>query len=306
MSNVRISNGSPTLERMEARQSEYPKPSACRNLFGPVNHEELNRDLKKHRQEMEEACQRKWNFDFQNHKPLEGRYEWQAVEKGSSPDFYFRPPRLLKAVCKTSGRQSLDVNGNCQTVVFVGSQGISEDTHCVDQKTDVSENQTDFAEQCTGQRKRPATDGNVPSRKPQRFFLRLPCRCQHRGSRPLRPCHAWPGRGGLCPAGHRLGVFPLLLSPKKNKKKKAQVLLAVPGGGGGVPSLSGSRSMICKEKPVDADHPLCGDPASCPGGRRFVTLRRSQRGTGILAENGKTWISYLENCPSPLPLLAFT
>uniref|UniRef100_A0A8C8B6L2 Cyclin-dependent kinase inhibitor 1B n=1 Tax=Otus sunia TaxID=257818 RepID=A0A8C8B6L2_9STRI len=166
MSNVRISNGSPTLERMEARQSEYPKPSACRNLFGPVNHEELNRDLKKHRQEMEEACQRKWNFDFQNHKPLEGRYEWQAVEKGSSPDFYFRPPRLLKAVCKSAGRQSLDVNGNCQTVVFVGSQGISEDTHCVEQKTDVSENQTDFAEQCTGQRKRPATDGNVPSRNP--------------------------------------------------------------------------------------------------------------------------------------------
>ncbi|NWW42799.1 CDN1B inhibitor, partial [Pedionomus torquatus] len=113
MSNVRISNGSPTLERMEARQSEYPKPSACRNLFGPVNHEELNREL-------------------------------------------------LKAVCKSAGRQSLDVNGNCQTVVFVGSQGISEDTHCVGQKTDVSENQTDFAEQCTGQRKRPATDGNVP------------------------------------------------------------------------------------------------------------------------------------------------
>ncbi|GAB0177313.1 cyclin-dependent kinase inhibitor 1B [Grus japonensis] len=109
MSNVRISNGSPTLERMEARQSEYPKPSACRNLFGPVNNEELNRDLKKHFQEMEEAYQRKWNFDFQNHKPLEGRYEWQAVEKGSSPEFYFRPPRLLKAVCKSSGRQSLDI-----------------------------------------------------------------------------------------------------------------------------------------------------------------------------------------------------
>ncbi|OWK62466.1 Cyclin-dependent kinase inhibitor 1B [Lonchura striata] len=162
MSNVRISNGSPTLERMEARQSEYPKPSACRNLFGPVNHEELNREFKKHLQEMEEMYQRKWNFDFQNHRPLEGRYEWQAVEKGSSPDFYFRPPRLRKAVCKSAGRQSLDVNGNCQTVVFVGSQGISEDTHCVAQKTDVSENQTDLAEQCTAQRKRPAADGVKP------------------------------------------------------------------------------------------------------------------------------------------------
>ncbi|NXX15042.1 CDN1B inhibitor, partial [Podargus strigoides] len=52
-------------------------PSACRNLFGPVNHEELNRDLVQHRRELEAACQRRWNFDFQNHKPLEGRYEWQ-------------------------------------------------------------------------------------------------------------------------------------------------------------------------------------------------------------------------------------
>uniref|UniRef100_A0A669QIF8 Cyclin-dependent kinase inhibitor 1B n=1 Tax=Phasianus colchicus TaxID=9054 RepID=A0A669QIF8_PHACC len=138
MSNVRISNGSPTLERMEARQSEYPKPSACRNLFGPVNHEELNRDLKKHRKEMEEACQRKWNFDFQNHKPLEGR---------------------------SAGRQSLDVNGNCQTAICAASQGISEDTHCVGRKTDVAGSQTDFAEQCAGQRKRPAADDSSPQNK---------------------------------------------------------------------------------------------------------------------------------------------
>uniref|UniRef100_A0A8C3L6C1 Cyclin-dependent kinase inhibitor 1B n=1 Tax=Chrysolophus pictus TaxID=9089 RepID=A0A8C3L6C1_CHRPC len=149
MSNVRISNGSPTLERMEARQSEYPKPSACRNLFGPVNHEELNRDLKKHRKEMEEACQRKWNFDFQNHKPLEGR---------------------------SAGRQSLDVNGNCQTAICAASQGISEDTHCVGRKTDVAGSQTDFAEQCHGQRKRPAADGNVTPRAATRAAPGPPAR----------------------------------------------------------------------------------------------------------------------------------
>nr|XP_033723210.1 cyclin-dependent kinase inhibitor 1B [Tursiops truncatus] len=96
MSNVRVSNGSPSLERMDARQAEYPKPSACRNLFGPVNHEELTRDLEKHCRDMEEASQRKWNFDFQNHKPLEGNYEWQEVEKGNLPEFYYRPPRPPK------------------------------------------------------------------------------------------------------------------------------------------------------------------------------------------------------------------
>ncbi|KYO44751.1 cyclin-dependent kinase inhibitor 1B [Alligator mississippiensis] len=60
---------------MEGRQAEHPKPSACRSLFGPVDHEELSRDLQKHRQELEEACQRKWNFDFQLHRPLRGRFE---------------------------------------------------------------------------------------------------------------------------------------------------------------------------------------------------------------------------------------
>ncbi|XP_009703469.1 PREDICTED: LOW QUALITY PROTEIN: cyclin-dependent kinase inhibitor 1B, partial [Cariama cristata] len=164
MSNVHISNGSPSLERMEARQSEYLKPSACRNIFRLVDHAELNRDLKKHCQEMEEACQRKWIFDFQNHKLLEG------MEKESSPNFYFRPSRLLKAVCKSTGHQSLDVKGNCQTMVFVGSQGISEETHCVDQKTDDVRKQTlqlamDFAGQCTGQRKRPATNDSSPQIK---------------------------------------------------------------------------------------------------------------------------------------------
>ncbi|XP_006115553.1 cyclin-dependent kinase inhibitor 1B [Pelodiscus sinensis] len=165
MSNVRISNGSPTLERMEARQSEYPKPSACRNLFGPVHREELSRDLMKHRQDMEEACQRKWNFDFTNHMPLAGRFEWQAVEKGSSPEFYFRPPRPPKVACRSAPHESLDVNGNCPTVIVVGFQGNSEDAHFVDQKTDVSENHTDLAEQCTGQRKRPATDDSSPQPK---------------------------------------------------------------------------------------------------------------------------------------------
>ncbi|KAI5945598.1 Cyclin-dependent kinase inhibitor 1B [Manis javanica] len=89
---------------MDARQAEYPKPSACRNLFGPVNHEELTRDLEKHCRDMEEASQRKWNFDFQNHKPLEGKYEWQEVEKGSLPEFYYRPPRPPKGACKEETR----------------------------------------------------------------------------------------------------------------------------------------------------------------------------------------------------------
>lgn len=140
MSDVRISNGSPTLERMEGRQAEHPKPSACRSLFGPVDHEELSRDLQKHRQELEEACQRKWNFDFQLHRPLRGRFEWRALEPGASPDFYSRPTRLPKG--KGAG-----------------------DTRCAPRAA--------CADPAAGQRKRPAPDGNV---QPPLLALRT-CPC---------------------------------------------------------------------------------------------------------------------------------
>ncbi|XP_048371925.1 cyclin-dependent kinase inhibitor 1B [Sphaerodactylus townsendi] len=97
MSRVRLSNGSPTLERMEARRADSPKPSACRSLFGPVDRDELARELQRHRLELAEAGRRTWNFDFQRHRPLDGRYEWQAVAPDALPDFYTRPPRLRAA-----------------------------------------------------------------------------------------------------------------------------------------------------------------------------------------------------------------
>ncbi|XP_028815066.1 cyclin dependent kinase inhibitor 1Bb [Denticeps clupeoides] len=93
MSNVRLSNGSPTLERMDARLSEHPKPSACRNLFGPVDHEELKRELKGHLREMEDASLARWNFDFKSHTPLPGgRYEWEAVDRSRVPPLYRAAP----------------------------------------------------------------------------------------------------------------------------------------------------------------------------------------------------------------------
>ncbi|XP_060110281.1 cyclin-dependent kinase inhibitor 1B [Heteronotia binoei] len=94
MSHVRLSSGSPTLERMEGRQADYPKPSACRSLFGPVDHEQLARELRRHSRHLADASRAKWNFDFQRHRPLDGRYEWRALAPDALPDFYSRPPRL--------------------------------------------------------------------------------------------------------------------------------------------------------------------------------------------------------------------
>lgn len=102
MSDVRLSSGSPTLERVDARLSEQPKPSACRNLFGPVDHEELKKELKGHLRAIDEASTETYNFDFSTYTPLpHGRFIWTAVESTDLPSFY-----------SSTGTRSLDLNGN--------------------------------------------------------------------------------------------------------------------------------------------------------------------------------------------------
>lgn len=56
-----------------------PSRNVCRNLFGPVDHEELRKDIEKHKREHAEAEKREYNFDFENEKPLEGRYLWEKL-----------------------------------------------------------------------------------------------------------------------------------------------------------------------------------------------------------------------------------
>lgn len=149
MSDVRLSNGSPTLERTDPRVSDHPKPSACRSLFGTVDHEELKKDLKGHLREMEETASAKWGFDFANHTPLANdRLQWELVDSKDVPDFYYRPLRREKGVC-SAGNNNVDLNGNHHCVVVTPSDGISGR----------SEAQMECTEQCTGLRKRPASHG---------------------------------------------------------------------------------------------------------------------------------------------------
>ncbi|KAJ8382784.1 hypothetical protein SKAU_G00035620 [Synaphobranchus kaupii] len=155
MSNVRLSNGSPTLERMDARLSDHPKPSACRNLFGAVDHEELKKDFKGHLRGMEEESSAKYNFDFPNNAPRQhGRFEWQIMNSKDLPEFYSRPRRAPKDIC-LSGNNNVDLNGNhnCLTVTPCQSAG----DRYTEERTEKSDSPVDFKDQCSGQRKRPAS-----------------------------------------------------------------------------------------------------------------------------------------------------
>lgn len=88
MSNVQLSSS--TLERLAARRTFpfHARTSACRNLFGPVDHEEVNREMKQHMREISERDQRRWNFNFETDTPLSGDYEWEETPVDSTPVFY--------------------------------------------------------------------------------------------------------------------------------------------------------------------------------------------------------------------------
>ncbi|CAN9506644.1 unnamed protein product [Ophioblennius macclurei] len=67
------------------------RESVRRNLFGPVDHDQLRRDLKLQLREMMEQDSRRWNFDFESETPLPGRFQWEETPADCSADFYREP-----------------------------------------------------------------------------------------------------------------------------------------------------------------------------------------------------------------------
>lgn len=87
MSNVQLSS---SLELLVARRT-FPlqkRTSVCRNLFGPVDHDELDREMKTKLREISERDQERWNFNFEANSPLDGVYEWEEVSGDETPVFY--------------------------------------------------------------------------------------------------------------------------------------------------------------------------------------------------------------------------
>lgn len=91
MSDVRLSNASPTLERVDARQPDTVRPPVRRNLFGRPDPEELRRNVAASVQEEVQAFIERYNFDPVEDRPLTPRnYEWEEVS--DAPDYFQRPP----------------------------------------------------------------------------------------------------------------------------------------------------------------------------------------------------------------------
>ncbi|XP_026065479.1 cyclin-dependent kinase inhibitor 1Ba [Carassius auratus] len=153
MSKVRVSNGSPTLERVDARQADHAKPQVCRNLFGSVDRQEYARDVKEQMLEMEKASKEKWNYDFAKNEPLApGDYEWQEVDAKEVPEFYIRPPHAKRDNVTSTG--TVDHNGNHDYLLTTSGQGDSDNAEHA--------SRSDCRTALTTPRKRPSTEDQDP------------------------------------------------------------------------------------------------------------------------------------------------
>ncbi|XP_028397044.1 uncharacterized protein LOC114520898 [Dendronephthya gigantea] len=61
--------------------------SCCRNLFGPIDHEQLRTELETELKRITDEKKRRWNFDFVKLKPLDGDFSWQRIGDNRSVGF---------------------------------------------------------------------------------------------------------------------------------------------------------------------------------------------------------------------------
>lgn len=73
-----------------------------RNLFGPVDHQQLQQDFHRLLCMNVEVAKQRWNFDFQSESPTPGLVEWEEMQCQDVPAFY------RSCVVKT-GKRKLDV-----------------------------------------------------------------------------------------------------------------------------------------------------------------------------------------------------
>ncbi|XP_016331379.1 cyclin-dependent kinase inhibitor 1C-like [Sinocyclocheilus anshuiensis] len=72
------------------------RTETCRNLFGPVDHDELKRELSSKLREISERDQLRWNFNFGEGQPLDGDLKWEESRAEDCPWFYRESTALSK------------------------------------------------------------------------------------------------------------------------------------------------------------------------------------------------------------------
>lgn len=99
------------LRGMEALRLKRAGP-VRRNLFGPVDHQQLQRDFQRLLCMGVEAANQRWDFDFRNDVPREGSgVEWEELRCQDVPMFY-RSGTVVKAKAQRRGSMSSSYSSN--------------------------------------------------------------------------------------------------------------------------------------------------------------------------------------------------
>ncbi|XP_074482283.1 cyclin-dependent kinase inhibitor 1D [Sebastes fasciatus] len=85
-----------------------------RNLFGPVDHQQLQKDFQRLLCTNVEAANKRWNFDFQSEMPGESssHIEWEELRYQDVPAFY-RSCTIRAAPRPTAKRWTSSFSGEC-------------------------------------------------------------------------------------------------------------------------------------------------------------------------------------------------
>lgn len=77
------------FERLEEQEDIKPQVAVVRrNLFGPVDHQQLQQDFQRLFCMSVEVAKQRWNFDFQRDQPAPGSIEWEELPCQDVPAFY--------------------------------------------------------------------------------------------------------------------------------------------------------------------------------------------------------------------------
>lgn len=149
MSDVRLSNASPTLERVD-RRTDHTRPSIRKNLFGTtIDREEFNKEFEEKMQEEQRSFAERWSYDVAKDIPLSsGDCQWELVKNSDLPAYYSRPPHIRRPRCD---RENVEFKENHNHYLANSDSG-SEPSDAVG-----SERQSDSDDTTSRPRKRPAS-----------------------------------------------------------------------------------------------------------------------------------------------------
>lgn len=172
----------PELSRLGGIEAWKLKAGPVRkNLFGPVDHQQLQQDFQRLFCMSVEVANKRWNFDFQSDVPLEGsNIQWEALRCQDVPAFYrsctVRPLARSGAEKTKERRRTSSLSGE-------GSPGSSASSGSGDEYLEVTTRGC-YRIQRTGKRRQAAITGE---------FAGL----------------AWLRQGKLNLCGHTHNWFPL-------------------------------------------------------------------------------------------------